>query len=57
MSDSILKSMVDAGFRSSKEVKDYARKFGIGFTSDDFYTRVVAAKNLYPNLEDYIPVV
>lgn len=57
MDDEVMVSLLDAGFRTSKEVKDYARKFGIGFTASNFYSRVTAAKTLYPALEDYIPVV
>lgn len=57
MDDGVMGSLLDAGFRTSKEVKDYARKFGVGFTASNFYSRVAAAKTLHPVLEDYIPVV
>lgn len=49
--------MANAGYQTAKEVKDYARQFGVPFTDATFYTRVVRAKTLYPRLEDYVPVV
>ncbi len=53
----VLFNLARAGFTTAREVKDYARKFGVGFTEQNFYDRVIAAKNLYPVLEDFVPVV
>lgn len=52
-----LEALVDAGFTSQKEVRDYAKTFGISWVDQNFYTRVVNAKNMYPILTDYVPVV
>lgn len=52
-----LEALIDAGFTSQKEVRDYARTFGISWVDQNFYTRVANAKTLYPVLADYVPVV
>lgn len=57
LTSEVLFSLARAGFTTAREVKDYARKFGVGFTDQNFYDRVIAAKNLYPVLEDFVPVV
>lgn len=53
----LLMKLAEVGYISAKEVKDYARKFGVGFTDADFYDRVITAKERFPILETYVPVV
>lgn len=53
----LLWDLAEVGFSKAVEVRDYARRFGVGFTDNDFYDRVIAAKSLYPVLADYVSVV
>ena len=55
--EDILKRLVEVGFESSAEVKNYARKFGVGWNDNDFFTRLINAKTLYPDLNAYTPAV
>lgn len=55
--EEILKKLVEVGFESSAEVKNYARKFGVGWNDNDFFTRLINAKTLYPDLNAYTPAV
>lgn len=57
LTEDILKQLVAAGFESSAEVKDYARRFGVGWNDSDFFTRLINAKTLYPTLDSYVPAV
>lgn len=57
LTEDILKQLVEAGFASAAEVKNYARRFGVGWNDNDFFTRLINAKTLYPTLDSYVPAV
>lgn len=57
LTEEILKQLVDVGFESAAEVKNYARKFGVGWNDNDFFTRLINAKTLYPVLDAYTPAI
>lgn len=53
----LLMELAEVGFITAKEVRDYARKFGIGFTEHNFYNRIITAKEKFPVLDTYVPVI
>jgi len=57
LTEAVVADLIDAGYEKMSEVKDYARKFGIGWTDSDFFTRTAAAKRKYPILANYTPEI
>ena len=57
LTEEIVADLVEAGYQTQAEVKDYARAFGIGWTEDAFFSRTAAAKRKYPQLAEYTPEV